>query len=109
MFPFDKYCNETYVFLLQTWPWIRVSETVHRLLGHTAHVIVINGNRGLKRMAEQGSECLHRIQRMTRERGSRKVSLLQGDTDTFRYSKIRTIHLSSNRVHRTCFTIHIIL
>ena len=78
------YCRETYVFLLQTWPWTRVSETVHRLLGHTAHVIVINGNLGLKRMAEQGSESLHRMQRLTRVSGARQVSFVLGDIDTFR-------------------------
>ena len=91
MFSFDHYLRETYVFLLDTWPWIRISETVHRLLGHTAHVIAVNGNRGLKRMAEQGSESLHRIQRLTRVSGARKTSLVQGDTDTFRYPKFQTL------------------
>ena len=84
---------------------MRVSETIHRfiyfipeltlefvidqenyrLLSHTTELIVLNGNRGLKRLAEEGNESLHSIQRKTREQAARKFNLVAGDDDTFRF------------------------
>ena len=84
MFQFEVYCLDTYEFLLTTWPWIRVSETVHRLLAHTTDIIILNKNQGLLRIGEQGSESMHKVQRLTRAAGARKSSLLLGDVDTFR-------------------------
>ena len=84
MFEFEAFCLDTYRFLLTTWPWIRVSETVHRMLGHSADVIILNQNRGLLRIGEQGSESLHKVQRLGRVAGARKASLLLGDVDTLR-------------------------
>ena len=84
MFQFEVYCLDTYEFLLTTWPWIRVSETVHRLLAHTTDIIILNKNQGLVRISEQGSESMHKVQRLTRAAGARKTSLLLGDVDMFR-------------------------
>ena len=57
----------------------------HRLLSHTTELIILNGNRGLKRLAEEGNESLHSIQRKMREQVARKFSLAAGDEDTFRF------------------------
>jgi hypothetical protein len=84
VFDFNDYCLDTYAFILETWPWVRVSETIHRMLAHSAEVIVINGNRGLLRMGEHGNESMHSVQRKTRDFGARKSNLVRGDTDTFR-------------------------
>jgi hypothetical protein len=84
VFAYKEYCLQTYLFILETWPWVHVSETVHRLLAHSWEVIVLNYNYGLKKAAEQGNESLHGVQRNTREHQARKVSLVLGDTDTFR-------------------------
>ena len=35
IFEFRSYCLATYELILATWPWASISETVHRLLGHT--------------------------------------------------------------------------
>ena len=86
MLSLDTYLIHTYLDILLHWPWASISETIHRMLGHTTEVLILNGCRGLKRMAEQGNESLHRVQRRTREQGARKVSLVKGDEDTFRYT-----------------------
>jgi hypothetical protein len=88
VFAYKEYCLETYVFILQTWPWVHVSETIHRLLTHSWEVVVLNFNFGLKKAAEQGNESLHGVQRDTREHQARKVSLVLGDTDTFRWDPV---------------------
>ena len=120
MFAFHEFCLETYLYILTEWPWVRISETIHRyieiwfsgatsvvdilfkltcrrqckyiccicicrLLSHTTEVIILNGNQGLKRLAEEGNESLHSVQRRARSWGSRKVTLTLGDEDTFRY------------------------
>ena len=84
VFNFQQFCMDTYCFILETWTWISIPETMHRMLAHTTEVIMRNGNRGFKKLAEQGGESQHWNQRMTRETGARKVSLMLGDTDTLR-------------------------
>ena len=84
MFDYRKFCLETYTFILQTWPWAQISETVHRMLGHSWQFIVLNYNQGLLSQAESGSEATHKVERRTREHGARKVSLMKGNEDTFR-------------------------
>ena len=39
---FRKFCLETYVFILTTWGWCLVSESLHRLLGHSWEMMVLN-------------------------------------------------------------------
>ena len=86
VFDYRKYCLDTYIFILETWPWVLVSEAIHRLLGHSFEFIVLNQNCGLKTVAEQGSEATHRVERDIRDHGSRKVTLVKGDEDTFRHT-----------------------
>ena len=86
VFDYRKYCLDTYIFILETWPWVQVSEAIHRLLGHSFEFIVLNQNCGLKTVGEQGSEATHRVERAIRDHGSRKVTLVKGDEDTFRHS-----------------------
>ena len=81
---FRSYCLETYEQILTDFPFASVSETVHRLLAHTWEFVVLNGNRGLLRQGEGGSESMHHVERKNRQYGSRKVSLAKGNEDTFR-------------------------
>ena len=74
--------------------WINFSTILKsRLLSHSTELIVLNGNRGLKRLAEEGNESLQNNQRKTREHAARKFSLAAGDEDTFRLILIK---LNSN-------------
>ena len=84
IFKFRSYCLATYEVILATWPWASVSETLHRLLGHTWEFLVLNNNCGLLRQGEGGSESMHHVERDNRQYGSRKVSLVEGNEDTFR-------------------------
>jgi hypothetical protein len=84
IFNFRSYCLATYELILATWPWASISETVHRLLGHTWEFIILNNNCGLLCQGEGGSESMHHVERDNRQYGSRKVSLVEGNEDTFR-------------------------
>ena len=53
---FRSYCLETYEQILNDFPFASVSETVHRLLSHTWEFVVLNGNCGLLRQGEGGSD-----------------------------------------------------
>jgi hypothetical protein len=81
---FRSYCLDTYIFILSKWRWCLLAESLHRLLGHTWEMMVLNLNHGLLAESEQGSECSHKEERYAREHQSRKCDLISGDTDTFR-------------------------
>ena len=87
---FRSYCLETYEQILNDFPFASVSETVHRLISHTWEFVVLNGNCGLLRQGEGGSESMHHVERQNRQYGSRKVSLAKGNEDTFRQD---TLHI----------------
>ena len=87
---FRSYCLKTYEQILNDFPFASVSETVHRLLSHTWEFVVLNGNCGLLRQGEGGSESMHHVERQNRQYGSRKVSLAKGNEDTFRQD---TLHI----------------
>ena len=36
---FEEYCTSTYKIILQKFPWMQLSETLHRLLAHAPEVI----------------------------------------------------------------------
>ena len=82
---FRKFCLETNVFIISTWDWCLISESLHRLLGHSWEMIILNRNYGLLTESEQGSECSHKEERRNRQYLSRKCDLLSGDIDTFRH------------------------
>ena len=48
--------NNLYVYIAKEFPWARVSESLHALLGHGAEFVRRNGNIGLSTLSEQGSE-----------------------------------------------------
>ena len=48
--------NELYLYIVKEFPWARVSESLHALLGHGAEFVRRNGNIGLSTLSEQGSE-----------------------------------------------------
>ena len=81
---FRSYCLDTYTMILTNFPTASVSETLHRLLSHTWEFMVLNENCGLLRSGEGGSESMHHVERTNRQYGSRKVSLMKGNEDTFR-------------------------
>ena len=81
---FRSFCLETYSMILRNFPKASITETVHRLLSHSWEFMVLNNNCGLLRYGEGGSESMHHVERANRQHGSRKVSLMKGNEDTFR-------------------------
>ena len=84
---FRSYCLETYTMIVSNFPTASVTETLHRLLAHTWEFMVLNENRGLLCSGEGGSESMHHVERTNRQYGSRKLSLMKGNEDTFRLSE----------------------
>ena len=89
--------------------WIKSMKKKSRLLSHSTELIVLNGNRGLKRLAEEGNESLHSNQRKTREHAARKFSLAAGDEDTFRLIliKLNTNSKTFTREQRLQLNVHL--
>ena len=48
----DNYCKETYFKLVELFPWMNISDSVHKLLGHLPQVIAANGGKGLGNLSE---------------------------------------------------------
>lgn len=57
---FFYYCQDTYLFILKSFPWCLISDSLHRLLAHVWEHIVLNNNFGLASENEQVVECGHR-------------------------------------------------
>ena len=72
---FAKYCQECYLDLIESFPWIEIPQTVHAVLAHAAERIKINDCYGLRDLSEQGLEGSNKIIRNAREKAARKTSL----------------------------------
>ena len=81
---FYEYCIDTYIFILEEFPWCLISDSLHRLLAHVWEHIVLNGNFGLASENEQRVECTHKERRVDRSNLARKTDLWSNLTDTFR-------------------------
>ena len=57
---FFIYCQDTYIFILKSFPWCLISNSLHRLLAHVWEHIVLNNNFGLASENEQVIECGHK-------------------------------------------------
>ena len=77
--------RETYVKLVQCFPWCVVSPSVHQILGHSSEVIQGNDKYGLGSVSEEGLEALNKCIRSMREKGARKNSTLNNFTDTYNH------------------------
>ena len=80
-----RFSIEFHVFIQETWPWILLGESVHRLVDHLWEFVLLNYCRGLKDETEQPGECSHKEERYDRSRRSRKTDLISGLIDTLRH------------------------
>ena len=78
------------LLLCETFPWISVSTSIHRLLGHSAERIRLNQGFGLGLVSEEGLEAIHKLVRRFRELGARKTSLEDNIQDVFTHLFIRS-------------------
>ena len=63
---FEDFCYSAYKILLVEFPWMKLSETVHRFLAHSAEVIRLNGDQGLGQLSESPLEAQHKLVRKYR-------------------------------------------
>ena len=71
---FKEYCKNTYMHLIDTLPWVSITPTLHKLLGHSWELISLNEGVGLKRLDESGMEGCNKMLRTIRTKHSRKIS-----------------------------------
>ena len=77
--------KETYLKLVQCFPWCVVSPSVHRILAHSWEVIHSNDGYGLGGLGEEGLEALNKYIQSMRATGARKDSTINNFTDTFNH------------------------
>ena len=56
-----QFCQDYHLFLVTTWPWILMSESVHRLVDHLWELVLLNSNCGLATHSEQSLESTHKV------------------------------------------------
>ena len=76
---------ETYLALVEGFPWAAVSPSVHRILAHSWEVIQLNDGYGLGGLSEEGLESLNKQIRHTREKGARKDNCFHNFVDTYNH------------------------
>ena len=71
---FFKVCKEAYVLFVKTFPWARMTGTIHRGLAHSWEFIEANGGYGLGGICEEGGEHCNKIIRYLKDHGARCTS-----------------------------------
>ena len=69
--------------IVQTFPWAVISQSVHRILAHSADRIELNNCMGLGSIGEEGLEALNKWIRRMDQSGSRADSTTHRFTDIF--------------------------
>lgn len=81
---FKEFCLDLYFFIVENFPWVSITGTVHKVLGHSWELIELNGGRGIGSLDESGMEGCHKVLRAIRTRLSRKISQQANLEDTLR-------------------------
>ena len=70
-----KLCRDTYLLVIDSFPWASITPTLHKLLAHSEQLIrETNSVFGLKSFSEEGTESCNKLVRNYRENLSRKNS-----------------------------------
>ena len=81
---FGILCTNTYLFILDYFPWASITPTLHKLLAHSEEILrEVNNGCGLKSFSEEGSEACNKLLRKYRENLARKTSFADNATDIF--------------------------
>ena len=81
---FGNLCRNTYLLILDSFPWANISPTLHKLLAHSEEILRdINFGYGLKCFSEEGSEACNKLIRKYREHLARKFSFEDNLVDIF--------------------------
>ena len=67
--------TNTYLLIVEYFPWVNITPTLHKLLAHSEEILrEINNGCGLKSFSEEGSEACNKLLRKYRENLARKTS-----------------------------------
>ena len=77
--------QETYRNIMDTFPWVVISPSIHRILAHSWEVMQLNGGYGLGRISEERQEALNKFIREFQCSGARKDSTVHNFTDTYNH------------------------
>ena len=80
---YHSICTSLNVFLRESLPWVSITPTMHKLLGHTWELIELNGDKGLGVFDESGLEACNKLLRKFRIQLGRKTSQMDNLIDTF--------------------------
>ena len=81
---FGNLCTDTYLLILDAFPWANVTPSLHKLLAHSEEILrEMNSGYGLKCFSEEGSEACNKLIRRYRERLARKTSFEDNVVDIF--------------------------
>ena len=81
---YKDFCNDLYVFIVDSFPWVSITGSVHKVIGHSWELIELNGGKGIGALDEAGMEGCHKVLRAIRTRLSRKISQQANLVDTIR-------------------------
>ena len=71
---FGNLCTSTYLLILDSFPWVNISPTLHKVLAHSEDLLRdLNSGFGLKCFSEEGSEACNKLIRKYREHLARKT------------------------------------
>ena len=79
---YKKLCQTTYQAVIESFPWVLISPSLHRVLAHSAELIEMNDLRGLGSQSEEGLEALNKSIRFLKSHGARKTSISDNMKDT---------------------------
>ena len=88
--PYRDLCRQTYLLIVESLPWAKVTECLHDVLGHSAEAIERNDGFGLGNFTEQGSEGTNKYIRRYSERGARQTSLQANIEDVMQKLIVRS-------------------
>ena len=81
---FGDLCTNTYLLILDSFPWVGITPTLHRVLAHSEEILKdLNFGHGLKCFSEEGSEACNKLIRKYRENLARKCSFEDNVVDIF--------------------------
>ena len=78
-------CTQLNLLILDTFPWVILPESIHRLITHSAELIEANDGLGLGGTSEEGIEGMIKWVRYHRQHGARTDSVFHNLTDVFNH------------------------
>jgi len=86
----DELCRRQTLLIVNTWPWVKLTPSLHELYAHLPDLVRNNNEFGLGDLSEENLESLHRNFKADRENFSRLFSVKEMLQDTFKRQNTRS-------------------